>query len=144
MNELFTSEEMELIKEACEYYLVTVKRQMNFEKAYIMTDLVNKINDIVSSSSSDFDSEISETLKLAGVQLNEEVVNGRNAVKVKDLIEILQKCNPSSIIIVSEKPGRGGASCYVYTGYTNRNGFFCSKTQSEEYNIPAVEITCDF
>ena len=94
-----------------------------------------------------YDDEINETLRLAGVQLNEDWFSehqSKNANTVKDLIEKLQQCDPNAIVIVSEKPGRGGASCYVYQGYTDKNGFYLSDEQNEEYNIPAIEITCDF
>ena len=95
----------------------------------------------------EFDDEISETLKLAGVQLNEDWFSehqSKNANTVKDLIEKLQQCDPNAIVIVSEKPGRGGASCYVYQGYTDKDGFYLNDEQNEEYSIPAIEITCDF
>lgn len=94
-----------------------------------------------------FDNEINETLRLAGVQLNEDWFSehqSKNANTVKDLIEKLQQCDPNAIVIVSEKPGRGGASCYVYQGYTDKNGFYLNNKQNEEYSIPAIEITCDF
>ena len=77
-------------------------------------------------------------------QMNEIVEAAKNANTVKELIEKLQQCDPNATVIVSEKPGRGGASCYVYQGYTDKNGFYLNDEQNEEYSIPAIEITCDF
>ena len=91
--------------------------------------------------------ELNECLKNAGVQLNEDWFSdfqSRNARTVKDLIEKLQQCDPNAIVIVSEKPGRGGASCYVYQGFTDKEGFYLNDEKNDEYSIPAIEITCDF
>ena len=67
----------------------------------------------------------------------------KNCKTVAQLIEVLQKCNPEATIIVSEKPGRGAAQCFVYQGYTNAYGEYLSDTQDAENTIPAVEVTAD-
>lgn len=116
---------------------------------YWIEALRNCVSKLNSSESSDneFNDEIAEALRLAGIQLNEDWFTehqSKNANTVKDLIEKLQQCDPNATVIVSEKPGRGGASCYVYQGYTDKNGFYLNDEQNEEYSIPAIEITCDF
>ena len=66
-----------------------------------------------------------------------------SAKTVKELISILEKCNPEATVIVSEKPGRGAASCVVYQGYADKWGETLSPDQDEEYATPAIEITAD-
>lgn len=69
--------------------------------------------------------------------------NIKRARTVKELIAILQQCNPDASVIVSEKPGRGAAQCHVYQGFTNDWGEQLAPTQEEGFTIPAVEITAD-
>ena len=69
--------------------------------------------------------------------------NVKRAKTVKDLIAILQQCNPDATVIVSEKPGRGAAQCFVYQGFTNDWGEELAPEQEEGFTIPAVEVTAD-
>lgn len=97
-----------------------------------------------------FDNEIAETLRLAGVQLNEDrfqeilarMQQGRMTT-VKELMEKLSKCDPNALIIISEKQGQGANQCYLYQGFTDSEGYELSEEQDEEFNIPAVELTCN-
>lgn len=91
-----------------------------------------------------YENEIAETLRLAGVQLNESVQVGNHKYKtVSDLMNELQKCDPDAVVIVSEQWGRGAAQFRIMTGYTDTNYLesIYSKEPTEEYPTKAVEIS---
>ena len=82
----------------------------------------NILNHWEESENTDFDNEINETLRLAGVQLNETVQVGRYKYKtVSDLMNELQNCDPKAVVIVNEKWGREAAQFHIRTGYTDTN-----------------------
>jgi hypothetical protein len=62
-------------------------------------------------------------------------------ITVKDLIEMLGKCNPDAIVCVSEKRGRGGALGNEPTIY---EGVLSECSDSESGEEPAIEITCNY
>lgn len=92
----------------------------------------------------EFDNEINETLRLAGVKVNESVQVGRYKYKtVSDLMNELQNCDPDAVVIVSEKWGRGAAQFRIRTGYTDTNYLeeIGSQEPTEEYPTKAIEIS---
>jgi len=104
----------------------------------------NILNHLEESENTDFDNEIAEALRLAGVQLNEAVQVGRYKYKtVSDLMNDLQKCDPEAVVIVSEKWGRGAAQFHIRTGYTDTNYLevIGSQEPTEEYPTKAIEIS---
>lgn len=93
-----------------------------------------------------FDDEINETLRIAGVQLNEAVQVGEYKFRtVSDLMNDLQKCDPDAVVIVSEKWGRGAAQYSIKSGYTDSKflEYIGSKEPTEEFPTKAVEISAN-
>ena len=94
-----------------------------------------------------FDKEINEILKNADVnQLSESVQDGRYKYKtVGDLINELQKFDPESVVIISEKWGRGAAQYRIKAGYTDTKFLESieSERPTEEYPTKAIEISAD-
>lgn len=92
----------------------------------------------------EFDDEINETLRLAGVQLNESVQVGRYKYQtVSDLINKLQQYDPDAVVIVSEKWGSGAAQFSIASGYTDDKflEYIGSEEPTDEFPIKAIEIS---
>jgi len=123
---------------------------LDFEECDYIRDLLLKAKEEIINywdeehEKSDFDNEIAETLRLAGVKLNEAVQVGRYKYKtVSDLMNELQNCDPEAVVIVSEKWGRGAAQFHIRTGYTDTNYLevIGSQEPTEEYPTKAIEIS---
>lgn len=108
----------------------------------------------------ELENQIKEILRIAGVTSKYNVtdpeqkakireLNGEiqllYAPRVKDLIAHLEQCDPEAIVIISEKWGRGGAQYSIHKGFTDANFMeTCASKQEDEYQYPAIEISCAF
>ena len=108
----------------------------------------------------ELENQIKEILRIAGVKSRYDItdpeqkakireLNGEiqllYAPRVKDLIAELEKCDHEAIVIVSEKWGRGAAQYGIHKGFTDANFMeTCSSKQEDEYQYPAIEISCGF
>lgn len=65
-------------------------------------------------------------------------------IKVKELIEMLSKCNPEAVVCVSEKSGRCGqiGNTPVITEHTLKEYGYLRRTNDED--LPAIEISCNY
>lgn len=65
-------------------------------------------------------------------------------IKVKELIEMLNKCNPEAVVCVSEKSGRGGqiGNLPIVTEFTLGEYGYAGKNDNKD--MPAVEISCNY
>lgn len=108
----------------------------------------------------ELENQIKEILRIAGVNSRYNITDPEQKAKireldgeiqllyaprVKDLIAQLEKCDPEAIVIISEKWGRGGAQYGIHKGFTDSNYMEeCVSEQDDEYQYPAIEISCGF
>ena len=114
------------------------------KKAQIQ-DLNNQINDILRIAGVRFSNNLTDPEQKAKVRQLRGEIQLLSAPRVKDLIAQLQNYDPEAIVIVSEKWGRGAAQYSIRQGFTDDNFMeYCSKEQEDEYQYPAIEISCGF
>lgn len=108
----------------------------------------------------ELENQIQEILRIAGVTSKYNITDPAQKAKireldgeiqllytprVKDLIAQLEKCDPEAIVIISEKWGQGGAQYRIHKGFTDANFMeSCVSEQMDEYQYPAIEISCGF